>query len=86
MNLSIFNLDNPVTLQIWSSGYDARFTRERSRVRPPVSVISCTFFDHASNQFILSIKSKKSLASLTSYSIPLDIPFSLIVIFFSDKS
>ena len=25
--------------QIWSSGYDARLTRERSRVRPPLSVL-----------------------------------------------
>ena len=26
-------------MRMWSSGYDARFTRERSRVRSPLSVL-----------------------------------------------
>ena len=31
-------------LQIWSSGYDARFTRERSGVQSPLSVLLFSFF------------------------------------------
>lgn len=32
---------------MWSSGYDARFTRERSGVRSPLSVLFFSFFNLA---------------------------------------
>ena len=36
-------VDRISSIQVWCSGYHARFTRERSRVRPPFPVILFTF-------------------------------------------
>ena len=44
-------------LQIWSSGYDARFTRERSGVRSPLSVLTLRFYQQRIIFFLIVNKS-----------------------------